>query len=356
MDYTIENRASKLSVVVGTDKNGNETIYDFLKMSHLLLAGSNDSEMRACLSSLIISLIDKAEPADVRMILIDPMDAGLSVYNGVPHLLLPVVQDSRKALEILRWVTQEMNRRYAKFKEMNVHGIRNYNAAVAEARGTEKTIPMIVVVINELSELLKEASEETQDLICQIAQMAYASGIYLVVATRRPSTDVLTGLIRANIASRMAFSVSSKMDSRLILDQVGAEKLNGKGEVLFKPIGAMKAIPIQGVAVSMKEVCAAVEKVRSEKPDYNFELIRILQQEQDSETENYEHATDEYLKAAIEFVVKEQKAGISMLQRKFEIGYKRAERLMEIMHAKGIVDIQEGYGLHKVLIPKDGQA
>lgn len=356
MNHRIENKASKLSVVVGKEKNGDEKIFDFLKMSHLLIAGNQDSEIRDCINSLIISLIYKAEPVDVRMILIDPMDAGLSLYNGIPHLLLPVVKDAKKALEILRWVTQEMNRRYAKFKEMNVHGIRNYNAAVVEANEAEKTIPMMIVVIDELSELLSEDAGETEDLICQIAQMAYASGIYLVVTTRKTSPDVLTGLVRANIPSRIAFAVSSKMDSRLILDQVGAEKLNGRGEMLFNPIGAMEAIPIQGEAVSMKEVCAVVEAVKSEKLAYDSELIRILQQKQDSEPENYENTTDEYVEAAIDFVVKEQKAGISMLQRKFEIGYKRAERLMKIMHAKGIVDIQEGYGPHKVLIPKDGQA
>ncbi len=351
---TFRKASSKLTFSLGKDIDGEVRVADIAKMPHLLIAGATGSGKSVCINSLIVSLIYKADPNDVKLILIDPKVVELSVYNGIPHLLLPVVNDPKKASATLNWAVQEMTRRYKKFAEMNVRDIRGYNEAVAElGEEDQKKMPQIVIVIDELADLMMVASKEVEASICRIAQMARAAGMHLVIATQRPSVDVITGLIKANIPSRLAFAVSSGVDSRTILDNVGAEKLLGKGDMLFSPIGASKPVRIQGTFVSDKEVEAVVEAVRLQSLNYDSDLMDTLQREGSSDAEGIEDEIDEYLEDAVKFVVDKQRASISMLQRAFRIGFNRAARLMDALYARGIVGPDEGSKPRKVLMTKE---
>ena len=351
---TFRKASSKLTFSLGKDIDGEVRVADIAKMPHLLIAGATGSGKSVCINSLIVSLIYKADPNDVKLILIDPKVVELSVYNGIPHLLLPVVNDPKKASATLNWAVQEMTRRYKKFAEMNVRDIRGYNEAVTELGGDDqKKMPQIVIVIDELADLMMVASKEVEASICRIAQMARAAGMHLVIATQRPSVDVITGLIKANIPSRLAFAVSSGVDSRTILDNVGAEKLLGKGDMLFSPIGASKPVRIQGTFVSDKEVEAVVEAVRLQSLNYDLDLMDTLQREGSSDGEGIEDEIDEYLEEAVKFVVDKQRASISMLQRAFRIGFNRAARLMDALYARGVVGPDEGSKPRKVLMTKE---
>ncbi len=351
---TFRKATSKLTFSLGKDIDGEVRVADIAKMPHLLIAGATGSGKSVCINSLIVSLIYKADPNDVKLILIDPKVVELSVYNGIPHLLLPVVNDPKKASATLNWAVQEMTRRYKKFAEMNVRDIRGYNEAVVELGEEDlKKMPQIVIVIDELADLMMVASKEVEASICRIAQMARAAGMHLVIATQRPSVDVITGLIKANIPSRLAFAVSSGVDSRTILDNVGAEKLLGKGDMLFSPIGASKPVRIQGTFVSDKEVEAVVEAVRLQSLNYDSDLMDTLQREGSSDAEGIEDEIDEYLEDAVKFVVDKQRASISMLQRAFRIGFNRAARLMDALYARGVVGPDEGSKPRKVLMTKE---
>ncbi len=351
---TFRKATSKLTFSLGKDIDGEVRVADIAKMPHLLIAGATGSGKSVCINSLIVSLIYKADPNDVKLILIDPKVVELSVYNGIPHLLLPVVNDPKKASATLNWAVQEMTRRYKKFAEMNVRDIRGYNEAVMELGEEDlKKMPQIVIVIDELADLMMVASKEVEASICRIAQMARAAGMHLVIATQRPSVDVITGLIKANIPSRLAFAVSSGVDSRTILDNVGAEKLLGKGDMLFSPIGASKPVRIQGTFVSDKEVEAVVEAVRLQSLNYDSDLMDTLQREGGSDAEGIEDEIDEYLEDAVKFVVDKQRASISMLQRAFRIGFNRAARLMDALYARGVVGPDEGSKPRKVLMTKE---
>lgn len=351
---TFRKASSKLTFSLGKDIDGEVRVADIAKMPHLLIAGATGSGKSVCINSLIVSLIYKADPNDVKLILIDPKVVELSVYNGIPHLLLPVVNDPKKASATLNWAVQEMTRRYKKFAEMNVRDIRGYNEAVTELGEEDlKKMPQIVIVIDELADLMMVASKEVEASICRIAQMARAAGMHLVIATQRPSVDVITGLIKANIPSRLAFAVSSGVDSRTILDNVGAEKLLGKGDMLFSPIGASKPVRIQGTFVSDKEVEAVVEAVRLQSLNYDSDLMDTLQREGGSDAEGIDEEIDEYLEDAVKFVVDKQRASISMLQRAFRIGFNRAARLMDALYARGVVGPDEGSKPRKVLMTKE---
>lgn len=344
---------SPLAFSLGKDIDGNVQVADIAKMPHLLIAGATGSGKSVCINSLLISILYKADPKDVKLILIDPKVVELSVYNGIPHLLIPVVNDPRKAALSLNWAVQEMNKRYKKFADLNVRDIRGYNNAVTERPELElEPMPKIVIIVDELADLMMVSSKEVEDSICRLAQMARAAGLHLVIATQRPSVDVITGLIKANIPSRIAFAVSSGIDSRTILDAVGAEKLLGKGDMLFSPMGTGKPVRIQGSFVSDKEVENVVAAVKGEfhsDPD----LVDSINGIGEPVGEGDEEELDEYLEQAIQYVVDKQKASISMLQRVFRIGFNRAARLMDSLYERGIVGPDEGSKPRKVLVTSE---
>lgn len=341
------NHKSKLSVALGKDVAGANIIADLSKMPHLLIAGSTGSGKSVCINTLITSILYKATPEEVKLLMIDPKVVELSIYKNIPHLLVPVVTDPKKAAGALNWAVQEMTERYKKFASNNVRDITGYNSI--EKEGVDK-LPQIVVIIDELADLMMVAPGEVEDSICRLAQMARAAGIHLVVATQRPSVDVITGLIKANIPSRISFAVSSQIDSRTILDMAGAEKLLGKGDMLFYPVGEAKPIRAQGAFISEKEVERLVNFIKDQVPAaYNDDIIKELEQS----VEIDEGDVDELLKDAIQMVVESGQASILMLQRRLKIGYSRAARLIDQMEERRIVGGYEGSKPRKVLISKE---
>jgi S-DNA-T family DNA segregation ATPase FtsK/SpoIIIE len=292
----------------------------------------------------------KADPAEVKLILIDPKVVELSVYNGIPHLLIPVVTDPKKAAGSLNWAVREMLGRYQLFAEHSVRDIKGYNEMKREKDETD-LMPQIVIVIDELADLMMAAPGDVEDSICRLAQMARAAGIHLIIATQRPSVDVITGLIKANIPSRLAFAVSSGIDSRTILDTVGAEKLLGKGDMLFYPVGMSKPVRLQGAFVTDKEVEHIVDFVKKDqKARYSSAVMESINSEEKNAEAGEE--SDEHFDKAVDLVVEKEKASVSMLQRQFRIGYNRAARLMDDLEAKGIVGPEEGSKPRRVLITK----
>ncbi|QEK12219.1 DNA translocase FtsK [Crassaminicella thermophila] len=343
------NSNSKLTFVLGKDITGNPIIADLAKMPHMLIAGATGSGKSVCINTLITSILYKATPEEVKLLLIDPKVVELNNYNGIPHLLIPVVTDPKKASSALNWAVQEMTNRYKYFAENSVRDINSYNEKMKNE--SKETLPKIIIIIDELADLMMVAPGQVEDGICRLAQMARAAGIHLIVATQRPSVDVITGVIKANIPSRIAFSVSSQADSRTILDMAGAEKLLGKGDMLFYPVGAAKPTRIQGAFISDEEVEKVVSFVKEQAVSNNYEedIIDKFEssylQEQDS--------VDELLKDAIELVVDTQQASISMLQRRFRIGYNRAARLIDAMEERNIVGQHVGSKPRQVLLSKE---
>ena len=336
---------SKLAFALGKDIAGKPIIADIGKMPHILIAGATGSGKSVCINTLITSIIYKAKPHEVKLIMIDPKVVELSVYNGIPHLLIPVVTDPKKAAGALFWAVNEMTKRYNLFAENNVRDMKGYNEKQSEENAK---LPQIVIIIDELADLMMTGAKEVEDAICRLAQMARAAGIHLVIATQRPSVDVITGVIKANIPSRLAFAVSSGTDSRTILDMVGAEKLLGKGDMLFYPVGQSKPIRIQGAFISDQEVESIVNSIKTEHATYEEEVIQTLENAaMPTISENEEE--DELLEKAIEFARDKEKLSISMLQRYFRIGFNRASRLMESLETRGIVGPDEGSKPRKVL-------
>ncbi|MBB6216534.1 S-DNA-T family DNA segregation ATPase FtsK/SpoIIIE [Anaerosolibacter carboniphilus] len=341
---------SKLTFVLGKDIAGNPMVSDLAKMPHLLIAGSTGSGKSVCVNTLITSILYKALPDEVKFLLIDPKVVELNNYNGIPHLLIPVVTDPKKASTALNWAVQEMTNRYKSFAQNGVRDITGYNEKMMK-EGREK-LSKIVIIIDELADLMMVAPGQVEDAICRLAQMARAAGMHLIVATQRPSVDVITGVIKANIPSRIAFAVSSQADSRTILDMGGAEKLLGKGDMLFYPVGASKPKRIQGAFISDAEVERVVSFVKEQAvEENNYELDIIEKIENDDPGE--EDVADELLKDAIELVVQTEQASISMLQRRFRIGYNRAARLIDAMEERGIVGQHEGSKPRQVLVSKE---
>ncbi|MHB8156421.1 MAG: FtsK/SpoIIIE family DNA translocase [Desulfocucumaceae bacterium] len=337
---------SKLTVVLGKDIAGNPILADLTRMPHLLIAGATGAGKSVCLNTIISSILFKATPDEVKFLIIDPKMVELTTYNGIPHLISPVVTDPKKAATALRWAVKEMEHRYELFAAAGVRDITRYNSA----RGRKDTIGdqlhFIVVIIDELADLMMVAPADVEDSICRLAQMARAAGIHLVIATQRPSVDVITGLIKANIPSRISFAVSSQVDSRTILDLGGAEKLLGKGDMLFFPVGAPKPIRVQGAYLSDREVEALVSFwKRQAEPVYNQSVIGELQK-----ANTVDNSDDEMLPRAVEIFIESGHASISLLQRRLHIGYARAARLVDIMERRGIVGEFEGSKPRTVLI------
>ena len=346
-----QNFPSKLAFALGEDIAGKCVVTDIAKMPHLLIAGATGSGKSVCINTLITSIIYKAKPEEVKLLLVDPKVVELSVYNGIPHLLIPVVTDPKKAASALNWAVREMLQRYNDFAEHNVRDIKGFNAMKKE-KGETDLMPQIVIIIDELADLMMAAPGEVEDSICRLAQMARAAGLHLIIATQRPSVDVITGVIKANIPSRLAFAVSSGIDSRTILDTTGAEKLLGKGDMLFCPVGMSKPVRIQGAFVTDKEVENIVAFVKQDgHSGYSTEMIEEIT----SSTKNLSGGEnmDEHFEAAIELVVKKEKASVSMLQRHFRIGYNRAANLMEALEDRGIVGPEDGSKPRKVLMSQE---
>ena len=348
---TFKKAASKLTFALGEDIAGNPVVTDIAKMPHLLIAGATGSGKSVCINTLITSILYKADPEEVKLLLIDPKVVELSVYNGVPHLLIPVVTDPKKAAGALNWAAREMLGRYNLFAEHNVRDMKGYNEMKREKDETD-LMPQIVIVIDELADLMMAAPGDVEDSICRLAQMARAAGIHLIIATQRPSVDVITGLIKANIPSRLAFAVSSGIDSRTILDTVGAEKLLGKGDMLFYPVGMSKPVRLQGAFVTDKEVENIVDFVKQgKKAKYSSTVMESISSPSGGADEGEEK--DEHFDKAVDLVVEKEKASISMLQRQFRIGYNRAANLMDSLEANGIVGPEEGSKPRRVLITKE---
>ncbi|MBR6613226.1 MAG: DNA translocase FtsK [Clostridia bacterium] len=353
------NAESKLTFALGKDTAGDVAIGDIAKMPHVLIAGATGSGKSVCINALLTSILYKAKPSDVKLILVDPKVVELSVYNGIPHLLIPVVTDPKKAAGALDWAVSEMEARYAKFAEYGVRDIKGYNKVI-EREENGKKLPQIVIIIDELADLMMVAANDVEASICRIAQKARAAGMHLVVATQRPSVDIITGVIKANIPSRIAFTVSSQVDSRTILDQVGAETLLGKGDMLYFPTGEMKPQRMQGAFVSDAEVENIVTFIKgNSEVRYNEDIIEHIEKQgkvnkgmDDPEGEDEDDA-DALLDQAIDLVVDMGQASASMLQRRFRIGYSRAGRIIDQMEARGIVSGYEGSKPRQVLISKE---
>ncbi len=346
---------SLIAFAVGRDIGGQVIIADIAKMPHLLIAGATGSGKSVCINTLIMSIIYRAKPEDVRMIMIDPKVVELSVYNGIPHLLIPVVTDPKKAAGALNWAVAEMDKRYKKFAQLNVRDMKSYNAKI-EAAGSEteehQRLPQIVIIVDELADLMMVASNEVEDAICRLAQLARAAGIHLVIATQRPSVNVITGLIKANIPSRIAFSVSSGVDSRTIIDMNGAEKLLGKGDMLFYPTGYQKPVRVQGAFVSDEEVNAVVDFLTKdhEQPVYNESIVSSISSGQLSSEKGGAPERDVYFVEAGRMIIEKDKASIGMLQRVYRIGFNRAARIMDQLCEAGVVGPEEGTKPRKVLM------
>jgi len=350
---------SKISFATGRDIAGKVVVSDIGKMPHLLVAGATGSGKSVCINTLIMSILYKARPDEVKLIMVDPKVVELSVYNGIPHLMIPVVTDPKKAAGALNWAVAEMTKRYQLFAEYNVRDLKGYNEKVANIMDIDdpakpQKMPQIIIIVDELADLMMVAPGEVEEAICRLAQLARAAGIHLVLATQRPSVNVITGLIKANMPSRIAFSVSSGVDSRTIIDMNGAEKLLGKGDMLFYPAGYQKPARVQGAFVSDKEVQAVVEylKENGEKAEYNEEIqnqvnsnIGAMSGAQGGASER-----DAYFAEAGKFIIEKDKASIGMLQRVFKIGFNRAARIMDQLADAGVVGEEEGTKPRKVLM------
>ena len=350
-----KNHPSNISFCVGKDIGGNVTVADIAKMPHLLIAGATGSGKSVCINTIIMSILYKADPKDVKLIMVDPKVVELSIYNGIPHLLIPVVTDPKKAAGALNWAVQEMTNRYNTFAEYGVRNLDEYNkkAEQIKAAGAEEEpvkMPQIVIIVDELADLMMVAPGEVEDAICRLAQLARAAGIHLIIATQRPSVNVITGLIKANMPSRIAFSVSSGVDSRTILDMNGAEKLLGKGDMLFYPQGYQKPARLQGAFVSDDEVSAVVEFLADKNPGVQYNQ-QIEQQVNSPVTTGMSgDERDIHFEEAGKFIIEKEKASIGMLQRMFKIGFNRAARIMDQLCDAGVVGPEEGTKPRKVLM------
>ena len=359
---------SKISFAVGKDIAGKTKVTDIARMPHLLIAGATGCGKSGCINTIIMSILSKAGPSEVKLLMIDPKVVELSVYNGIPHLMIPVVTDPKKASGALHWAVAEMTDRYEKFAQANVREINGYNAKVdsievPEGQERPQKMPQIVIIVDELADLMMVASNDVEEAICRLAQLARAAGIHLVIATQRPSVNVITGLIKANMPSRIAFAVTSGVDSRTILDMNGAEKLLGKGDMLFNPQGAPKPIRVQGAFVSDEEVSEVVEYIKEHNGDaqYNDSVQQKMESLQSSgsnsvsisDSDAADDGRDAYFVDAARIIVDKEKASIGMLQRYLKVGFNRAARIMDQLEEAGIVGPEEGTKPRTVLMNKE---
>ena len=357
-----QNNKSKLSVALGKDVAGKTMITDIAKMPHVLIAGATGSGKSVCINTIITSIIYNSKPSEVKLLMVDPKIVELSVYNGIPHLLIPVVTDPKKAAGALSWAVQEMENRYAVFAAKGVRDLKGYNQVVENENQSKPDeeklgkLPQIVIIIDELADLMMVAAKDVEDAICRLAQKARAAGMHLVIATQRPSVDVITGIIKANVPSRIAFAVSSQVDSRTILDMAGAEKLLGKGDMLFYPSGSPKPTRIQGAFVSDSEVEKIVDFVKQNgEVTYNSDIIETIENINKTDKEiateqEVDDETDPFLMEAIDEVVASGQASTSYIQRKFKVGYARAGRIIDQMEERGIISGYQGSKPRQVLI------
>ena len=355
---------SKSSIALGKSIDGNCVVGNISKMPHLLIAGTTGSGKSVCMNSIIISLLYKAGPEDVKLIMVDPKMVELGIYNGIPQLLIPVVTDPKKAAGSLQWAVTEMLRRYKMMSDTGVRDLESYNSIVTAEEDGQK-LPQVVIIIDELADLMMVAAKEVEDSICRIAQMGRAAGMHLIIATQRPSANVITGLMKANIPSRIAFSVASAMESRIILDTMGAEKLVGKGDMLYAPIGSGKPLRVQGCFVTDGEVEAVAEYVKENYvADYNQQVLEEIEKKaqqtgkkpasvSDPDPSDDELEGDEMLPAAVEVILETGQASVSMLQRRLKLGYARAARIVDEMEEKGIVGPFQGSKPRSILITKE---
>ena len=342
------NLKSKLPLALGKDVTGNTIISSIANMPHLLIAGATGSGKSVCINTIIMSILYKARPDEVKLIMIDPKVVELNVYNNIPHLLIPVVTNAKKAQFSLNWAVQEMEKRYQLFAKNNVKDMQSYN----ELDTITEKMPQIVIIIDELADLMMVAATEVEDAICRLAQMARAAGMHLIVATQRPSVDVITGTIKANIPSRISFQVSSQIDSRTILDMSGAEKLLGKGDMLYYPSNLSKPIRVQGAFVSDKEVKRVCDFIRNQgEANYNQDAVESISTNNTSQT--MQDDKDDLYDEAVKLVVADGQASISYLQRKLKIGYSRAARIVDQMEEMGVVSGYDGSKPRKVLIEEE---
>ena len=363
-----KNAKSKITFAVGKDIAGKVKVTDIAKMPHLLIAGATGSGKSVCINTIIMSILYKAKPDEVKLIMIDPKVVELSVYNGIPHLMIPVVTDPKKAAGALNWAVSEMTDRYEKFANSGVREINGYNAMIdaMDGKDTEKPpkMPQIVIIVDELADLMMVASKDVEEAICRLAQLARAAGIHLIIATQRPSVNVITGLIKANMPSRIAFAVTSGVDSRTILDMNGAEKLLGKGDMLFDSQGVPKPLRVQGAFVSDKEVSDIVKFIieNNENAQYSNDVAQKMESLSNdttnttvtiSDVENTDDGRDSYFAEAASIITDKERASIGMLQRYLKIGFNRAARIMDQLEEAGVVGPEEGTKPRKVLVTKE---
>lgn len=361
-----ENAKSPVTIALGKDVSGEIKIADIEKMPHLLIAGATGSGKSVCINSIIMSLIYKSDPSDVKLMLVDPKMVELGVYNGIPHLVVPVVNDPKKAAGVLGWAVSEMLKRYETFAKFGVRDIKSYNKMCLEKNNAEEFPHMahIVIIVDELADLMMASPRDVEDHICRLAQMARAAGMHLIIATQRPSVDVITGVIKANIPSRIAFSVSSQIDSRTILDMAGAEKLIGMGDMLFFPVGSSKPTRIQGCFVSDEEIERVVDFIKRDKDKdaaYDDEIMNEIEKHvpvekggaSASSSSDGDDGDEDIINAAISVVVESQMASTSFLQRKLKLGYARAARVIDELEARGIVGPYEGSKPRTVLMSRE---
>lgn len=348
---------SKIAFAAGMDIGGAPVMADIAKMPHLLIAGATGSGKSVCINTIIMSILYKARPDEVKLIMIDPKVVELSVYNGIPHLMIPVVTDPKKAAAALNWAVQEMTDRYNKFAQFGVRDMKGYNERVEAAAGVDDEnkptkLPQLVIIIDELADLMMVSSNEVEDAIVRLAQLARAAGIHLVIATQRPSVNVITGLIKANVPSRIAFSVSSGIDSRTIIDMYGAEKLLGKGDMLFYPQGYQKPARVQGAFVSDEEVSAVVEylKEHCDEAEYSESITNHISNPGFEESKAFGSDRDQYFAEAGRFIIEKERGSIGMLQRVYKIGFNRAARIMDQLAEAGVVGPEEGTKPRKILM------
>lgn len=359
-----QSHKSNISFCVGKDIAGKVTVADIAKMPHLLIAGATGSGKSVCINTIIMSILYKANPKDVKLIMIDPKVVELSIYNGIPHLLIPVVTDPKKAAGALHWAVAEMTDRYQKFAEANVRDLKGYNAKIESLPDVEgdprpEKLPQIVIIVDELADLMMVAPGDVEESICRLAQLARACGIHLIIATQRPSVNVITGLIKANMPSRIAFAVTSGIDSRTILDMNGAEKLLGKGDMLFNPQGIPKPLRVQGAFVSDGEVQKVVDFLKNEngQVSYSAEVEERMNSIESGNTtvaidssSGGENGRDPYFADAAKLLIDKEKGSIGMLQRYFKVGFNRAARIMDQLEEAGIVGPEEGTKPRRVLM------
>ena len=347
------NTNKNLAFALGKDITGKCIVGDLSKMPHMLIAGATGSGKSVCINSLIISLLYKYSPEQVKLLMVDPKVVELSVYNGIPHLLIPVVTDPKKAAGALNWAVNEMNKRYNLFSQMKVKNIESYNNLFDKGEIQEK-LPYIVIIVDELADLMMACPNDVEDYICRLAQMARAAGMHLIIATQRPSVDVITGVIKANIPSRVSFAVSSGTDSRTILDQVGAEKLLGRGDMLYYPIGENKPVRVQGAFISEEEVENVVDFIKQsdEDMDYSEDILNHINNEVSTESV-VTNEGDELLEEAMKIVVEYQQASTSFIQRKLRVGFNRASRIMDELEERGVISEKDGSKPRQVLIEKE---